>query len=420
MDSGRLLNERLGKWKFLLLFVGVNLAFFPMHIVGLMGMPRRVYTYAAGQGWDVYNLLSTIGVAIIVPGIAVFIANVAWSWFRGDRAGNNPWHADTLEWALESPPRQHAWSIHPIVASRHPLWEQDDLHRGEPAVERLVRALGHWPLRWRAALVTATSDGRPEEIFRVSGPGISPLFAGTGTVVIFLAELLKLRWAALVGAGIVVVAVIAWNWPTAAPMSEEEEIAFEREHAIPVHAAGSAIIPRWGMGLAMLVVGIAFGAFLLSYFYLRLEAETWPPSGIEMPAPSVAVATSLGVILVGIAMHVARRRLRSVGPGRARWALVAAMIGSIGSVVALLLHTIALPFDSKSHAFGSIVYTMNGFAIGVAAAGAIMIFLTLYWMWRGYLTPRRHVPLLTTLRYWWLVVVVWIGGLGTVHVGAAT
>ncbi len=102
--TGRLLNERLGRWNFGLMFIGLNLTFFPMHIVGLMGMPRRVYTYDGGQGWGIYNLLSTIGAFILFAGVLVFLGNVVCSRFRGEAAGDNPWGADTLEWSVLSPP----------------------------------------------------------------------------------------------------------------------------------------------------------------------------------------------------------------------------------------------------------------------------------------------------------------------------
>jgi cytochrome c oxidase subunit I+III len=171
--TGRMLNERLGRWNFWLLFVGVNVAFFPMHIVGLLGMPRRVYTYPDGMGWGIYNLISTVGVLIIVPGIVVFMVNVVHSYRKGERAGNNPWGADTLEWAVSSPPAEHGWSVLPIVHSRHPLWDQDDLHHGDPGVERFVHGMSEWPLRWRAALIIRTGDAQPEEVFRVAGPSVS-------------------------------------------------------------------------------------------------------------------------------------------------------------------------------------------------------------------------------------------------------
>src|SRR5680860_495005 len=182
--TGRLLDERLGRWNFWLLFVGVNVAFWPMHRVGLLGMPRRVYTYEAGLGWDIYNLISTIGVLIIVPGIGVFVWNIVRSWRRGEPAGANPWGGDTLEWATPSPPDQHGWSVLPIVRSRHPLWDQDTLDRGDEQLEGFVHGLAQWPLRWRAAAIVGTANARPQEVFRVAGPSLWPLIAASGVVLI--------------------------------------------------------------------------------------------------------------------------------------------------------------------------------------------------------------------------------------------
>src|SRR4051795_2944178 len=102
--TGRLLNEPLGKWNFWIAFIGFNVAFFPMHILGLQGMPRRVYTYPSGMGWDGMNLTATLGAMLIALSVLVFIGNVAWSLRRGAAAGDNPWGASTLEWATSSPP----------------------------------------------------------------------------------------------------------------------------------------------------------------------------------------------------------------------------------------------------------------------------------------------------------------------------
>src|SRR3712207_8509393 len=121
-----------------------------------MGMPRRVHTYEAGLGWEPYNLISTIGVLIILPGIAVFMWNVFRSFRKGEPAGNDPWGGDSLEWAVSSPPAEHGWTVLPIVRSRHPLWDQERLDTGEERLERFVQGLAQWPLRWRAAVVVGT------------------------------------------------------------------------------------------------------------------------------------------------------------------------------------------------------------------------------------------------------------------------
>jgi cytochrome c oxidase subunit 1 len=121
--SGRMYNETLGKWHFWLFFIGFHLTFDFMHIPGLLGMPRRIYTYEAGRGWDIWNLICTIGVFFQIVATLVFIGNLLWSYFNGKAAGNDPWDAWTLEWSTSSPPTEYNFAQIPIVKSRRPLWD---------------------------------------------------------------------------------------------------------------------------------------------------------------------------------------------------------------------------------------------------------------------------------------------------------
>jgi cytochrome c oxidase subunit 1 len=121
--SGKMYDEALGKWHFWLFVIGFHLTFDFMHVPGILGMPRRIYTYEPGRGWDIWNLIVTIGVAFQAAGILVFAINLVWSYLRGKRAGNDPWDAWTLEWSTSSPPPEYNYAKVPSVRSRRPLWD---------------------------------------------------------------------------------------------------------------------------------------------------------------------------------------------------------------------------------------------------------------------------------------------------------
>jgi len=121
--SGRMYNETLGRWHFWLFLIGFHLTFDFMHIPGLLGMPRRIYTYEPGRGWDTWNLIVTVGVAFQAVGTLVFVFNLVWSYFRGKLAGSDPWDAWTLEWSTTSPPPDYNFAVIPEIKSRRPLWD---------------------------------------------------------------------------------------------------------------------------------------------------------------------------------------------------------------------------------------------------------------------------------------------------------
>jgi cytochrome c oxidase subunit I+III len=305
------------------------------------------------------------------------------------------------------------------VRSRHPLWDQDDLTSGPPALERFVHALSRWPLRWRAAAIVGTVDGRPQEVFRVAGPSIWPLFTGCGLVLIFLAELTKFRWAVAVGALIIVVGVIAWNWPQAPPMTEDEEAEFERDTGVPVNAGGSVVVAAWGMGLVILFMAIAFATLLLAYFYLRLENPEWPAAGLGDPALGGALLAGALVVASGVADAAGLARLRAADVRGFALALLAA-IGLAGAGLVLqYLDVGRLGIDGNASSYGSIFQTMAGFVYVSTTAALIMLAMTLFWALRGQFSARRYAPVVNVARFHAAAVVVWVVGFGTLYLGPA-
>lgn len=208
--SGRLLDETLGRWNFWLMFVGFNLGFFPMHISGLMGMPRRVYTYPDGLGWDTLNLITSIGSFLFAIGFLVLLVNVLVSLRRGAPAGANPWRAATLEWSTSSPPPPYNFAVIPTVASREPLWEAE--LREQDARSAPARGL---PLDEEKELLGSTAvDADPEVILKMPEDTILPLLLSLSMTAFFAGLLVKLWW--LAGASVIVSLgiLLLWLWPT--------------------------------------------------------------------------------------------------------------------------------------------------------------------------------------------------------------
>ena len=200
--TGRLLSETAGKWQFWLFFIGFQLTFFPMHILGLLGMPRRVYTYPSGLGWEPYNQIATLGGVMLFTSVLIFVINVLVSLRRGALAGDNPWDGPTLEWATTSPPPPYNFMLTPVVDSREPLWE----HREElPVMEGLSTAK-------REVLTSSPSEAEPISRQASPEPSIWPFLSAIATTIVLLGTIFS-EWALVWGALPLGVVLTGWFWP---------------------------------------------------------------------------------------------------------------------------------------------------------------------------------------------------------------
>ena len=235
------LSERLGRWVFGLIFVGFNVTFFPMHITGLAGMPRRVYTYSAGLGWEDLNMFSTAGAFMIAAGVIVFLVDFARN-FRIAIAKNagNVWNAPTLEWL---PTGNYSIRSIPIITSREPLWDQ----RGLAADVEAGRYYLPGPATGRReTLLTSALDARPEYVLQLPGPGWTPFIAAAGTAAFFLLLTVKLVIAAAIGGAVALIMILWWMWGSD-PGPSHAPVAIGGGLTVPVYVTGPRRIRggRW-------------------------------------------------------------------------------------------------------------------------------------------------------------------------------
>jgi cytochrome c oxidase subunit 1 len=214
--TGRSLSERLGRWHFWLFFIGMNMTFFPMHLLGLHGMTRRIYTYGPETGWSMLNMTATIGQVINDVSMFLFVVNVGWNFVKGERATDNPWSAPTLEWSVSSPPPPYNFAALPVVSALYPLW----------VPKRPPTHVSGLSAQIREGLVTTVLDARPDVRYAYPSPTIWPFLAAVGVSI-------WLVWSIWSVPGFVwgmiapTIAFIGWYWPS--KKEALEELEWEKE-----------------------------------------------------------------------------------------------------------------------------------------------------------------------------------------------
>ncbi len=203
--TGKLLDERVGRASFGLVLAGFMVAFFPMHFTGLSGMPRRIYTYPSWTGWNGLNLTISVGAFLLALGLLLSLANFVHSLRAGKPAGSNPWNAESLEWAMASPPPSYAVEQLPTVGGRHPLWDRHDELENHTAAHRL-----DWG---RLTLSTSTWAARPLAVAQMQEDSLAPLALALVLLFIFVALLVGAWVVTGILALLALITIGVWNWP---------------------------------------------------------------------------------------------------------------------------------------------------------------------------------------------------------------
>ncbi|PRX89430.1 cytochrome c oxidase subunit I [Paraburkholderia sp. BL25I1N1] len=431
--TGRMLGERLARWQFWLFFSGFNVAFFPMHLLGLHGMPRRVWTYPEGMGWDGMNLIATVGAYTIALSVLLFIVNVATSLRWGARAGNNPWGAGTLEWSVPSAPPPHNFDALPVVRGRAPLWEG---YSGRGGVAGLA-------VHAREVLTTTALDAVPDTRPLFPGPSIWPFLSAVATTVFFIGSIFTpsaVWW----GTVPVAVTMIVWFWPSrrenrvaralerwpepglehkstrqtrptnARNSTSERGSRRERKavevvdvRALPSFGFSHRSLMWWATAGLMLIEGSVFAMAIGMYFYLRTVNAAWP---LHAPPPSLTWGTINTALLVAslwpnqLAKNAAQQGQRE----KARSWLLVCLAFALAFLVVRGFEFSALNVIWYANAYGSIVWVLLGLHTTHLITDTVDTAVLTALLYTGPFEKRRLLDTSENAVYWYFVVLTWL------------
>jgi len=382
--EGHRLPERSGRWVFGLVFGGFQLTFFPMHVSGMLGMPRRVYTYPAGLGWEWPNLLSSIGAAVLASGVLLLLIDVVRTLLRGKQRHGDPWHAPTLEWlhADEYGARSIAQ-----VESRDPLWHQPSLH---DEVERGQHWLPGTCTGGRETLVTTPRHAVLSHLIVLPGDSWLPFVAAFGTAAFFM--LLTVQWtvAAFAFGALAVACVWAWLWQTDRdPGLRLAEVG--EGVLIPVGASGRRSHSWWGSMILLVVDASIFAAFVFAHVHVALRAEVCPPPGAALPVPAAMAWVSAAWAGSAWVWWFAGRRLgqRPLSGARGLLAALSALLAVAAFALLWLAHDQAGLVPRAQAWSASVAALLSYQGLHVVLMGVLAAYLVAR-SWHGLVTPRQR------------------------------
>lgn len=411
--TGRMLDERLGQWHFWLFFVGFNVTFFPMHLLGLDGMPRRVWTYPQAMGWGPMNLCATVGAYVLAAGVLVFLFNVWRSHRHGRVASSDPWGGATLEWRTASPPPPHNFDALPVVHGRTPGWESPQ----EPVCVAGLAAGA------REILTTSALDAVPETRPLFPQPSIWPFISAIATTVFFIGSIYT-PTAVWWGTPPVAVAMIAWFWPK----RRENRVATALERW-PGHDAGDVRLTGkpavldvrnlpsfgfshhslmwWATGGLMLIEGTVFAIAIGMYFYLRNVNAAWP---LHAPPPGLFWGSLNTAVLIAslVPNEIAKRAAQRGARESARLWMAVCLAFGVAFLVLRGFEFTALNVMWYANAYGSIVWLLLGLHTTHLVTDAIDTAVLVVLLFTGPFEGKRLVDTSENAIYWYFVVLSWL------------
>ncbi|MHA6692743.1 cytochrome c oxidase subunit I [Devosia sp. A449] len=395
--TGKMLSRRLGIWSFWLTFIGFNVAFLPMHLTGLLGMPRRVFTYGAERGWDTLNLISTIGAFVFAAGFLLLVWDCVRPKGKEPAAPRNAWNAGTLEWVGKVPADSYGLRSIPQINSRYPLWDDKDLF---DTIDEGRGLLADAKEGRRETLVTSVLDATPVQVLRVGTPTWLPAIAAAGLGAVFIFATWKLWWLTLGGGVLFLAATLYWLWTGTAEIPEKQTKDIGDGRRVPLYVAGPRSTGWWAMFITMTGDLTAYLAVLFGYFFFWTIHPHFPPAGIDGPGwqwPMAAAALAALTWGMTLGARLANASGRVV---LARGLLVAGLAGTVFTGLALMAGPWVTGLDPTMHAYPAIVWGLVVWVVVHLLTGMIMQAYCLARSIFGRLTPRHDADLWNVTLYW--------------------
>jgi len=393
---GKQLSRAYGIWSFWLMLIGFNVAFLPMHLTGMLGMPRRVFTYGADRGWTELNMISTVGAFIFAAGFLLLV----WDCVRPKRhqpqVSRNVWNAGTLEWAASF---GNTWGMRsiPEVNSRYPLWDDKDFLRKIDEGEGLLADAKEGR---RETLVTSVLDAQPIQVLRVGTPSWLPMIAAAGLGGVFI--FMTFKWWLLMGLGAVVFlgAVLRWLWTGTAEIPEKKTKDIGGGKRLPLYVSGYKSTGWWAMFITMTGDLTAFLALLFGYFFFWTIHPDFPPPDMFGPGwlwPAVAG----GFILLAWALTLGARLVNSGGQSAlARLLLLLGGLSTLFGGLALIAGPWTTGLDPTVHSYPAIVWALVIWVLAHLATGLLMQGYGFARLQYGKTTPTHDADLWNITLFW--------------------
>lgn len=302
MTSRRALSERLGKWVFWLMFAGMHITFLPMHLTGLMGMPRRVYTYLPGMEWEWTNMLSTIGAFILGTGVLLFLIDLARNFrFTTDDDAGNVYGGGTLEWL---PTGLYSTRSIPVIRSMTPLWDNPGLAK---EVEEGRHFLPNSATGLRETLITSPIRAEPQYLQIMMGPSVWPLLGAVFTAGFFLLLTVQAYFLSIVCLPLATFSILRWLWDTDRPVPQKE-VDVGAGIMLPTYVTGPSAHGWWAIICVLVVAGMIFLMAIFGYLFVYgIHPSYWSAPTERWWTAPIAGTYALAAALIFYGRHLLGR-----------------------------------------------------------------------------------------------------------------